>query len=163
MYHFSKKAIVHGEEFLAPRPTSKLENQLLSAVRDCLFNIFAGRPSAWDKSAPTSRIFVKLYVWEFFENLSEKFKGDYNLTRITGTLHEDGYKFVISHSVLLRMWNVSGKSCRENIRVWQNVEKCCRDTQATNDNTIWRIRFACWITKATNTQSECEIIIDIPL
>jgi hypothetical protein len=26
---------------LAPRPTAKLEDHLLSAVRDCLFNIFA--------------------------------------------------------------------------------------------------------------------------
>jgi len=31
-----------------------------------------------------------------------------------GTLHEDGYKFMISLSVPLRMRNVSGKSCREN-------------------------------------------------
>jgi hypothetical protein len=31
----------HGEELLAPRPTSKLEDHPLSAVRDYLFNIFA--------------------------------------------------------------------------------------------------------------------------
>ena len=30
-----------GEELLAPRPTAKLEDNPLSAVRDCLFNIFA--------------------------------------------------------------------------------------------------------------------------
>jgi hypothetical protein len=30
----------HGEEFLAHRPTPKQEDYLLSAVRDCLFNIF---------------------------------------------------------------------------------------------------------------------------
>jgi hypothetical protein len=30
-----------GEELLAPRPTPKQEDQPLSAVRDCLFNIFA--------------------------------------------------------------------------------------------------------------------------
>jgi hypothetical protein len=29
------------EELLAPRPTPKLEDHTLSAVRDCLFNIFA--------------------------------------------------------------------------------------------------------------------------
>ena len=29
------------EELLAPRPTPKLEDHSLSAVRDCLFNIFA--------------------------------------------------------------------------------------------------------------------------
>ena len=30
----------YGEQLLAPRPTPKLEDHLLSAVRDCLFNIF---------------------------------------------------------------------------------------------------------------------------
>jgi len=31
----------NGEELLAPRPTPKMEDHPLSAVRDCLFNIFA--------------------------------------------------------------------------------------------------------------------------
>jgi len=33
---------------------------------------------------------------------------------ITGTLHEDVCTFVISLRILLRMKNMSGKSCREN-------------------------------------------------
>jgi hypothetical protein len=33
--------IFYGEELLAPRPTPKLEDHRLSAVRDCLFNVFA--------------------------------------------------------------------------------------------------------------------------
>jgi hypothetical protein len=31
--------------------------------------------------------------------------------------------------------------------------------QATDDKIVWRIRFACWIAKATNTHSEYEIHI----
>jgi len=31
----------YGEESLAPRPTPKMEDHPLSAVRDCVFNIFA--------------------------------------------------------------------------------------------------------------------------
>jgi len=31
----------YGEELLAPRPTPKLEDHTLLAVRDCLFGIFA--------------------------------------------------------------------------------------------------------------------------
>jgi len=31
----------HGEALLAPCPTPKLEDHPLSAVRDCLFNLFA--------------------------------------------------------------------------------------------------------------------------
>jgi hypothetical protein len=33
--------IFYGEELLAPRPTPKMEDHPLSAVRDCLFNVFA--------------------------------------------------------------------------------------------------------------------------
>jgi len=41
MYPFCNKARFHGEELLAPQPTSKLENHSSSAVRDCICNIFA--------------------------------------------------------------------------------------------------------------------------
>jgi hypothetical protein len=37
------------------------------------------------------------------------------------------------------------------------VEKYGRDRQTTDDNIIWRMRFACWITKATDTHSEYVI------
>jgi hypothetical protein len=51
----------------------------------------------------------------FSESLSRKFDFHQNLTRIIGTLHADRYTFlIISRSVLLRMRNVSDKSCREN-------------------------------------------------
>jgi hypothetical protein len=39
--NFRDKLIFHGEELLAPCPTPKLEDHPLSAVCDCLFNIFA--------------------------------------------------------------------------------------------------------------------------
>ena len=39
-------------------------------------------------------------------------------------------------------------------RLWANVQKYCRAGEAT-DYTIWRMRFACWITKATNAPSYC--------
>jgi hypothetical protein len=35
--------------------------------------------------------------------------------------------------------------------------------QATDDSIIWRTRFACWITKATDTHSEYVILIAFPL
>ena len=35
------KVSSYGEELSTPRPTPKLEEHLLSAIRDCLFNIFA--------------------------------------------------------------------------------------------------------------------------
>jgi hypothetical protein len=39
--YFVTKIRLHGEELLAPRPTPKVEEHPLSAVLDCLFNIFA--------------------------------------------------------------------------------------------------------------------------
>jgi len=34
--------------------------------------------------------------------------------------------------------------------------------QATDDNIMWYMRFACWITKITDTHSEYVIIIAFP-
>ena len=81
---------------------------------------------------------------------------------------EDVSTFVRSLWILLRKWNVSDKICRENqnthfmfnnfffrqsCRLWDNVEKCGRTVQATDDNTIRSIRFLCWISKATHTHT----------
>jgi hypothetical protein len=41
------------------------------------------------------------------------------------------------------------------------VEKYCGARQATNDNIIQRMRFACWIIKAKDTYSEYVILIEI--
>ena len=37
---FRNKACFYGEDLSTHRPTSKLEDRTLSAVRDCLFNLF---------------------------------------------------------------------------------------------------------------------------
>ena len=41
MYRLRVYASFYGEDLLVPRPTSKLEDHTLSAVRDCFFDIFA--------------------------------------------------------------------------------------------------------------------------
>ena len=41
LWIFRNKIPFDNDELLAPRPTPKLEDHPLSAVRDCLFNIFA--------------------------------------------------------------------------------------------------------------------------
>jgi hypothetical protein len=50
---FRNKLIFYGEQLLAPCPTPKVEDHPLLAVRDCLFNIFAGTLQNWRES-PTS-------------------------------------------------------------------------------------------------------------
>ena len=102
---------------------------------------------------------------------------------------------MISHSILLRMRNVSNKSCRENQNTYlmfnffspknhaiiDNVGKYGRARLAKDDNIIRCMRFACWITKTTDThtqkmqhlplfhsnnryviQPQCYLYIDIP-
>ena len=44
---FRTMTSLYGEELLPPHPTSKLEEHPLSAVRDCLFNIFAATLHVW--------------------------------------------------------------------------------------------------------------------
>jgi hypothetical protein len=73
------------------------------------------RPSAWNNSAPTGRIFMKFDISLFFENISKKFQFHYSLPTITGTLHADRYTLLISRSVILRVRNVSDiLRCTEN-------------------------------------------------
>jgi hypothetical protein len=85
---------------------------------------------------------------------------------------------IIYRLILLRRRNVSIESCRENqnahfvfsnffffrksCRLWDNVEKYGRARQATDDNIIRRMRFACCITKATDTHSQYVILIAFP-
>jgi hypothetical protein len=86
------------------------------------------------------------------------------MTRITETVHEDKYSFLItSRSVLIRMRNVSEKSCRENQNTnfmlllffvnhavyeikWKHIVQPDRLQMI-----IRRICIAFWIPKATNT------------
>jgi hypothetical protein len=97
---------------------------------------------------------------------------------MTGTLHENVCTFmIISRSIILRMRNVSDRGYTENQNthfmlnnfffsenwyLWDNVEKYGRARHATDDNTIRRMRIACWITKAIETHSEYVILIAFP-
>jgi hypothetical protein len=95
-------------------------------------------------------------------------------TRMTGTLHEYHYTFVIiSRSVLPRIRNVLDKWCRENqnphfvfskcfsenLAVCENVENYGRARLATENNIIRRKLKP----KATNTHSEYVVLIPFPL
>ena len=45
--------------------------------------------SAWNNSVPTGRILMKFDIWRIFRKTSTKFNFHENLTKMTGTLHED--------------------------------------------------------------------------
>jgi len=48
---------------------------------------------------------------------------------------------------------------RKRRRLGDNVEKFGRAGQATSDNIIWRILFACWKIKPTDKHSGYKILI----
>jgi hypothetical protein len=80
---------------------------------------------------------------------------------------------IISRLFLLRMRNVSDKCGRENRRshfefnnffrksctIRNRVQTHRTDGQATDDNIIRRMCLTCWVTKATDTNSEYAIHI----
>jgi hypothetical protein len=84
---------------------------------------------------------------------------------------------IVSRWFFLTMRNVSGKSCIENQNtqfMFDNVfpgyrvvceivwKKYGRTRQTTDDNIIRPTRFACWITKATDTHSQYVMLITFP-
>jgi len=98
-----------------------------------------------------------------------------NHTRTTGNLHEDQYTFSISHSVLLRMKNflekvvenikthiscsiTSFKNCAIYEIMWKNIVEWGRPQM-----TIQQMYITCCIPRATNTHSDCVIVIAFPL
>ena len=122
--------------------------------------------------------FQEILCLRTFSKNIEKIQISLKYTVITGTLHEDRCIFRITPRLfLLRMRNVSDKSCRENQNIhfvfnnspppenravyeimWENIVERGRPQM-----TIWRMRIARWIPKATNTHSEYVIIIAFPL
>jgi hypothetical protein len=48
--------------------------------------------------------------------------------------------------------------CQKSCRLLDNVEKYGTAGEATDDKTVWRMRFARWVTMATNTHSKFSII-----
>jgi len=73
------------------------------------------------------------------------------------------------------MRNVSDKCCRENqnthfmfsnrfLKIVSLMRKRGKNIleRGRPQMTIWRVRIACWIRKATNTQSQYVIIIALP-
>jgi hypothetical protein len=114
------------------------------------------------------------------ENLSRKFSFHYNLTRITGTLHDDQFAFMLLFQLII-MGNITDKSCRENQNTYFHILSTMHGQNHIKhisrqyffpkilpfeimwENMVqpdWpqmkirRMLFLCQITNATNTHSE---------
>jgi hypothetical protein len=113
---------------------------------------------------------MKSYIGVFFLKSAHKLNFHLNLTRITGTLHNDLRTFmIVSGRIILRMATISDKRGRgqQNPFLFHNpppppeirtayeiMRKHSTAKQATDDNKIRRMRFAFWITTDTDTHSE---------
>ena len=107
------------------------------------------------------------------KNVLRRLKLHENLAGITGPLHEDVRTCMpLPRWILLRMRNVSDRIWREsqnthlyfhlfyleNRTVCEiNLKKYIIEPDRSQI-TIWCMRIACWITKATNTHSEYAIL-----
>ena len=144
----------------------------------CLSVSLSVHPLTSNTPAPTGRIFMKFDISLCFKQLSWKYKLHLNMTKVTGTLHEDQHTFtMVSCCICLRTKNVSDRSCRENQNthfmcaikffflkswpLWDNVEKIWWSLTGHRwqYSIIRRISLARWITKATNTHREYVIPI----
>ena len=119
-----------------------------------------------------------MFVRTFWKKLSKKFNLDWYVTRMTCTLREDFWIFVIiSLQIFLRMRNISWKICLENHVscaimsppplhehgaineiMWENM------LEADRARYVSRIRRMCsawWISKASDTHSEYVILTPV--
>jgi hypothetical protein len=116
-------------------------------------------------------LYLYIYLYLYYKNVWSIYQNDKD------TLHKNKSTFmVISRSVLLRMRNVSDKSCRENQnthfvlnKIFQKIVPFMRYVgkfgtagQVTYGNTIRRTRFVCWVTEVTNTNSFYLILTVFP-
>ena len=117
--------------------------------------------------------FHELWYLSIFRKSVQKIQVLLMPEKVTGTVHEDKYRFLfVSRSFLLRMRNVpdtfsykikthnyhSTTFSRNSYNLWDNVEKYCMLGQLTTR----RMGMACWIHKVTNTHSECVLFIVFP-
>jgi hypothetical protein len=136
--------IKHSPPFFYKAHSQNCEKLLLALSRLSVCRSL--HSSAWNNSAPTGQIFMK-FDFSISENLFRKSQLHENLTRMTGISYEERIFMIISHPILLRMRNLSYKSCTDRTHIllsttiffklcclcWDHVEKYCRAGQVTED------------------------------
>ena len=109
-------------------------------------------------------LYLRGFIFKFVEKIQVPLNSDDNNV----ISHADRYTFlIISRLFLLRMRNVSDKSCRENLNtyivfskffflnraIYELIWKCILDLGRPPMQT-WLMHIACWIPKATNTHTQ---------
>jgi hypothetical protein len=122
------------------------------------------RPSAWNKSAPTRRIFMKFDIWVLFDT------GEKRQVSLLSGKNKEYFTFLsVPRSILFRMRNISDKSFREKQNthfIFSNsppprkknravYEIMCKNTVEPKrpQMTIWPLLISRCVPKATDTHS----------
>jgi hypothetical protein len=126
-------------------------------------------------------LWITLYIWVFFENLSRNLKvllkSDKNIVYFTCRPMYTYGSISLNYSWNKKyFWNFCSENQnthfffnnippppRKACRLWDNVKKYGRAGQVTDHDLILRMRFARWMTRATDTQSEYVMLIVSPL
>ena len=129
-------------------------------------------PSACNNSAPTARISMKFDIW-FLPKMCRENSSFIKIWQKKLVLYIKTFsnlcRYLAKFFSEWKMLPTKLQRKRKNIQcavtfflkschLWENVEKCDGPRQDTNDNTIWRIRVACWISKAiwAHAYSHCH-------
>jgi len=123
------------------RAFAKLRKATISFVRYVRPSIYLSVClSAWNNSAPTGRIFMKFYMWAFFESLQRKFNFIW-VRNISDKIVEKFKTNVLSSIIFF-------ENSAAYVIVWVNIVQPDRSHM-----TIRHMRIACWITKAKDTHT----------
>jgi hypothetical protein len=120
--------------------------------------------------------FYDIWYLGIFRKYAKKIQVSIKSDKNNGHFTRRPCTFIITCWVLLRMRYISDrviekikthilcsitafpKSCR-----WRDyVEKYFRAIQDTDDYIVWRMRIACWITKAMDTHLCCSVLVPFP-
>jgi hypothetical protein len=94
-----------------------LATKLLKVTISCVTSVcLSVRLSVRNNSIPTSRIFVKFYIWDFSQTLLTKSTFGYNVTKITGILNEGLRKFMTTTRWLFIDWRTISETILEKIK-----------------------------------------------
>jgi hypothetical protein len=103
--------IKYSPLFFYKAHSQNCEKLLLAS--SCLSVCLSLCSSSWNNSAPNGQIFMKFDFSSFWKSV-HKIQVSWKSTGMKRISYEKRVFMIISHSILLRMRNVSHKSCREN-------------------------------------------------
>ena len=146
---------------------AKLRKETISFVMSVCLSV------CMEKSAWTWRIITKFDIYAFLPKICWENSSFIKIRREWRILYMKTFSYLgqyldkfflewemfhtlVVEKIKAHIWCLS--FFRKSCHVWDSAEKCGGAREATNA-TIWRIRVACWISKATRARTDKYIIL----